>query len=146
MTDSPQADHVRELCVLALDHGEKRIGLAIKPAGQNWALPLSIIQVRSETQAMEEIRSVIRDRAVRVVVVGLPINADPHQAQKVKRFARKLREGISGVRWRFQDETLTSAEAEEALREARAGVRGKPSDDLAAKLILESFLQTLQKQ
>jgi len=84
---------------------------------------------------------IIRERGVGIVVFGLPVHDDPAQAREVKRFARKLRAGLKGLRCRFVDETLTTAEAS-AMKRASGLRRGKSrQDDLAAALILESFLE-----
>ena len=85
---------VREACILAIDHGERRIGLAIKPKGQDWAIPTSIVEAASESDAIDSIRSIIQSRDVDTVVIGLPVNESPHQARLVKRFARRLRVGF----------------------------------------------------
>jgi RNase H-fold protein (predicted Holliday junction resolvase) len=58
----------------------------------------------------------------------------------VKRYVRRLRRGIEGVRWRFCDETLTSVAAAEIGRELGEGRSSKPDDDRAAALILETWL------
>lgn len=127
--------------VLAIDYGAKRLGLAIKPAGQTMALPVGVTNAKSMPDAMEKLRGLIRERAVDIVVVGLPLNDDPAQALLVKRFARKLRQGITGVRWRFVDETLSTAEADDRAREAGFNPSKRATDDGAAAVILESWMQ-----
>lgn len=126
------------MALLGVDWGERRIGLAFKPAGQDWALPRAVLQVKDEQNAIEALRKTISEAGAQAIVVGLPINQDPAMAQRVKRFCRRVREGMTGVRWFFIDETLTSQEAESINSLARE--RG-PSDDLAAKLIVETFMQ-----
>lgn len=140
---APTRADLRGLTILAIDHGEKRIGLAIKPEGQIMALPLDVVAGEPLQTALATLRSVIEQRAVRIVVIGLPLDERPEQARKVKRFARKLREGVKGVRWRFVDESLTTFEARGD--EGRPGRRKdrQPVDDRAAALILETFLQSV---
>lgn len=128
--------------ILAIDHGERRIGLAIKPAGEEIVLPLKIVDAEREDAAMEEIRGIIAGREVDIVVAGLPLASDPTQAQRVKRFTRRLRSRIKGVRWRFVDESLTSEKAHELERAVRTAGRAKPIDDMAAALILETFIDS----
>ncbi len=60
-------------------------------------------------------------------------------AGRVRRFCRRAREGTAGVRWFFVDESLTSREADSISVDK--GSRRRPTDDLAAKLILETFVQ-----
>lgn len=131
------------VAVLGLDMGEARIGVAVKPANQSMALPTDVIPARPEREAIERIHRMIRERDVRVVVVGLPVNDDPTQAGKIKKAVRRIRKGVRGVRWRFQDETLTSQSAAEVGRELEEGKRAAPDDDRAAALILEDFLLSL---
>ncbi|MBI1785478.1 Holliday junction resolvase RuvX [Candidatus Sumerlaeota bacterium] len=126
--------------ILGIDHGERRIGLAIKPAGSRMALPLAIIEVHRPEDALAQIRRVISERAVDIVVVGLPLHDDPTQAQRVKRFSRRLRQGIRGVRWKFVDESLTSEEAMLLARNAELSTSNRPLDDRAAALLIESYL------
>ena len=131
--------------MLGLDHGLRRIGVALKPAGQDWALPIRVLEIKDEREAIRAVRALIEEYRPAAIVLGLPENADPAQAHAVRRFARKAREGVSGVRWLFADERNTSQEAESLAREAtldmsRRGARQAPSDDLAAKLILERYL------
>lgn len=139
---SAAADRGRDVCILGIDHGETRIGLAIQPAGQTVILPLGIVAAQHEPTAIERIRSVIAEREVQVVVVGLPVHANPEQARKVKRFTRKLRLEVRGVRWRFVDEAQTSAEAAEGARAVGPGKRGVSLDDRAAALIVHRYLQS----
>jgi putative holliday junction resolvase len=142
--DSLTRSALLPLAVLSLDVGAARVGVAVKPAGQSMALPLTVLSAVPEPTAFAAIRNLIAQRDARVVVVGLPLHADPAQAQSVKRFVRRLRRGVTGVRWRFYDESLTSAEAAEtgqALGESPRSAR--PDDDRAAALILESFLESL---
>lgn len=133
--------------VLGLDYGLRRIGMAIKPAGQRQALPLRVIEAEPPARAMEAIHDLLRERGVSAVVVGLPFDSDPHQARLTRKFVRKLREGVRGVRWHFVDESDTTAEAHELRMEAGVSARGRkgrsrPVDDRAAAVILESFLSS----
>lgn len=134
---------VLPLTVLGLDMGEARIGVAVKPANQSMALPLDVIRASPERHAFDRILELIRDRGVKVVVVGLPVHDDATQANKIKRTVRRLRTGVRGVRWRFHDETLSSAAAAEVGIELGEGRRAAPDDDRAAALILEDFLLSL---
>ena len=131
------------MTLIALDYGSRRIGVAIKPAGQSVILPREVLAVREVGQAVERVRALIAETGAQGVVVGLPEHADPAQAREVKRFCRKAREGQSGVRWFFTDESLTSAEAR-AISLDRAGTRA--IDDLAAALILERFLECSRRE
>ncbi len=127
------------MTLVGVDWGARRIGLALKPAGQDWALPLAVLVVRDERQAIEELGQMLECRGAEGIVVGLPLHADPSQALEVRRFARRARTAAGpGRRWFFIDESLTSYQAESV---EQAGSRQRRSDDLAAALILETFIE-----
>jgi RNase H-fold protein (predicted Holliday junction resolvase) len=126
------------MALLGVDWGGRRIGLAFKPAGQDWALPRGILAYVEEQDSIAGLRKVISDSGAQGVVVGLPLNQDPAMANRVKRFCRRAREGVTGVRWFFIDENLTSQEADSISLDK--GHR-RPTDDIAAKLIVETFIQ-----
>lgn len=123
--------------LIALDVGEKRIGVARASTIARLAEPLMTIE---HTDAvMDTIEQLIAEHAVSTVVVGLPRNLsgeDTAQTDTVRTFAAQLR----GVEVVFQDEALTSRKAEAELQN-----RGKPYqkgdiDALAATYILDDYL------
>lgn len=127
------------MTLLGVDYGRRRFGLAVKPAGQDWALPREVLHVTDPSTAVDGLQRALAETGAEAIVIGLPEHDDPTMAVEVRRFCRRARRRITGVRWFFVDETLTS-QAAEAI--SIGGGRGRPSDDLAAKLILESFLLT----
>ncbi len=128
-----------EMTLLGLDWGRRRMGLAIKHAGRDWALPKAVLTPTNEQDAIEQLRGAIEQSRPGGVVVGLPIHPDPSRAQEIKRFCRRARQGLRGVRWFFADERLTT-EAADSISMDRPAKR--PTDDLAAVMILETFLQS----
>ena len=74
------------------------------------------------------------------MIVGLPLNDDPTQAKKVRRFVRKLRQPVRGVRWRFVDETLSTFAARDKFQTAGLKVARSVVDASAAAVILETYL------
>jgi putative Holliday junction resolvase len=127
------------MTLLGVDYGRRRLGLAVKPAGQDWALPRRVLVVGEAAEAAAGLAEALSETGAQGVVVGLPTDADPTMAREVRRFCRKARQGIAGVRWFFVDETLTSQAADSISLDSPSR---RPTDDLAAKLILETFLQT----
>lgn len=141
--NEPAISGVADEAILAIDHGTARIGLAVKPAGGHVVLPLAVLEVGGKKEGIDEIRKIISEREITLVVVGLPLNADPEQMQIVKRFTRRLRKGVRGVRWRFADETLSSHAAENPELPVAIQTKKKAVDDRAAAIILETYLQNL---
>lgn len=124
--------------ILALDVGEKRIGVAIANPVARLARPLTTLS--HDANIFTTLEQLITDESVSIVVVGLPRNLsgeDTDQTAYVRQFTEKLRHDMI----RFQDEALTSKKAEMELRQ-----RGKPYDKgdidaLAATYILEDYLR-----
>ena len=138
--DKPTRDATVAMTLLGIDWGARRIGLAIKPAGQDWPLPQGIIDATGEQEAMAALREAITRAGADGVVVGLPLHPDPEQSRRIKRFCRKARRATTGVRWFFIDESLTTQAA--AIQSLEGAVGRRPDDDLAAALILETFIQS----
>ena len=129
--------------VVGLDHGSRRIGVAVgsEETGQAFARPA--LQRRSETRDLAELSALVKSEGATVVVLGLPRNMDGSegpQAAAARSFGRAL--SAIGLEVVFVDERLTSWQAGEELasegrRVSRAsGVR----DSAAARLILQEYL------
>lgn len=127
---------------VALDVGEKRIGVAVGDSGVRIAVPFETVEVDGdELKRIAEI--VVREQAD-VVVVGYPRNQAGEataQTAYVEAFAKRLTD--IAPRLVFQDESLTSVLAEQLLQR-----QGKPYakgdiDAYAASLILQDYLEQL---
>ncbi len=129
--------------ILAIDFGERRIGLAISEADTELAIPLTTIHRKSDQQAIEAINELVDREQVGLLVIGEPLNMDGSRgemARRVRSFAEKLHSG-TGVSYEFVDETLTSEAAKERLIEAGVNLRRHPDrlDAVAAQLLLEQY-------
>lgn len=104
---------------LAIDPGNKRIGLAISDAGGRWATPLEVLVVNDPVQAIPPIVRIVQREEVQRLVIGLPLNMDDTlgpQARKVIEWSKRLMELlISSYEVVFVDERLSSFEAEQQL-------------------------------
>ena len=130
--------------ILAIDLGEKRIGLAISDALGITAQGLPTIQVKNEQEICPKIMETINERNVTQLVFGLPKNMNGTlgpQAKKVEEYAQKLKQ-LSGLPVDFEDERLSTVSAEQVLLEADTSraKRKKVIDKLAAMIILQSYL------
>ncbi len=130
--------------VLALDIGEKRIGVATGDVDGGLASPLGVVQRRSNATALSAIQRLVVAQDTGLVVVGLPVSLDGRlhsQAERVRTFAERLRRQIT-VPLVYQDETLSTVRAEEALR--ASGMRPERIreriDAAAAAVILQEYL------
>lgn len=130
---------------LAVDHGSKRIGLAIGDPSGKWAGPLATVDgTRPRAVVFAEIAAVCREYDVRRIVVGLPLNMDGTegpQAKAAREFGAAL--GVAaGLPVEWADERLTSYAAESALRPAELtrGKRRGRVDQVAAQILLQAWL------
>ena len=131
--------------IMALDVGDKRIGVAVSDELQLVATPLTTIErTQSEKADLRSVEQLVREHEVSKVVVGNPImlsGIPGVQAEKVKDFTEKLARRLR-VPVETRDERMTTLEAERRLIEAdvsRAD-RKQVIDKLAATLILQSYL------
>jgi putative Holliday junction resolvase len=132
--------------VLALDVGEKTIGVAMSDETQTYAFPgQTIVRQEGHRRDMAAIRRLVEENGVGEIVVGMPLRMDGSrgiQAEKVEAFIETLRRFIS-VPIAAQDERLSTREAEKTLIAAdrRRDQRKKVIDSMAAGLILQSYLE-----
>ena len=131
---------------LALDLGEKRIGVALSDGLKMVAQPLEVFLRTSRKKDFAHVAELIRQHDVGRVVVGLPISLDGSEgamARWARDYGRDLGETVS-VKVVFWDESLTSEMAATAMAEqgySRKKMKGK-LDAVAAALILQSYLDS----
>jgi putative Holliday junction resolvase len=132
--------------VLALDVGDKRIGVAISDPSQVLARSLKVIQRRSRQEDFAAVARLVEEYEVEKVVVGYPLSLDGKahaQAKKVERYATGLAESLT-VPMLLWDERFSTVTAERLMREA--GLRGKKRregiDAVAAAVILQDYLDS----
>jgi putative Holliday junction resolvase len=128
--------------LIGLDHGSRRIGVAIgdSESGMAFARP-ALLRTRLAAD-LDAIRRMAAEEGATRLVMGLPRNMDGSegpQAQAARAFGERL--ATSGLDVVFQDERLTSWQAAEQLgprrgRERRSG----ELDSAAARLILQEYL------
>ena len=131
---------------LALDVGEKSIGIAMTDEARIAAHPLTVLQRVGNFGDAAAIVSLVRDHGVSDVVVGMPFELSGklgHRARRVQSFVAALRPVLpAAVKLHEQDERFTTAEAERVLLEgdvSRAR-RRRVIDQQAAALILQGWL------
>ena len=130
--------------VLALDVGQKRIGLAVSDELGITAQGLDTFERTRIRDDLNGLKQIARQWNVGCLLVGRPLHmsgSDSRQSEYTREFAERLSRHLE-LPVVFLDERLTSAEAERMLREAGASLdeRKKAVDRLAAVLLLESYL------
>jgi putative Holliday junction resolvase len=133
---------------MALDVGEKRIGVALSDESHLIATPLATLRRASKRQDFEAIASLIAGHAVEKLIVGLPRTLrgeEGRQAGRVRRYAEALSAAVDRP-IAFQDERYSSREAEDRLAEASPRRRAKGEiDAAAAAIILQDYLNQRMK-
>ena len=135
--------------ILALDHGTKRIGVAISDELQMIAQPLEFIAAEPFAAFLVRLKEILRDKEVEMILIGLPRNMDGSYgpaALKVQEFVAVLKETIP-TPIKLWDERLTSAQANRYLIQAgvRRDQRKDKVDKTAAAILLQSYLDTFIK-
>jgi len=120
--------------ILAVDYGRARIGLAIAESVRGIAQPLATLERINRNEDMRRLRELVRDNAVKLILVGLPLRLDGSRgemAEETERFAQRVRKQI-GVAVEMADERLTSWEAQRMLEE-EFGRKSKQIDSASKK-------------
>lgn len=135
--------------ILAIDLGEKRIGLALSDPSGIIASPLGKIEYQNEEQLLKELEKLIKEREVAEVVIGYPIRTSGKKgkpAEKAEAFAELLRTRL-GIRTYFFDERMSSQQAEQVLLSADLSrkKRREKIDQVSAGIILQAFLETRRR-
>ncbi|MDE2848083.1 MAG: Holliday junction resolvase RuvX [Gemmatimonadota bacterium] len=130
--------------VLAVDFGERRVGLALSDSAGLIAQGLETLQTADTVEALASIVDFVEERQVREIILGLPVHMDGtagEMAGKVEALADELRRKVS-CDVRTWDERLTSVSARRAMHEMGSTTRGKKGslDRIAATLLLQNYL------
>jgi len=127
---------------LALDVGEKRIGVAIGDSGVRVAIPFTTIDV--DGKELEQIARLVISEKIDVVVIGYPRNQSGEataQTVFVENFASQLTDIAPEIA--YQDESLTSVIAEQQLQSYKKPYTKADIDAQAAAIILQDYMETL---
>lgn len=132
--------------ILALDVGEKNIGLAISDELGWTAQGISSLRRKSKTKDICAIADISRENRVVEIVVGMPLNMDGslgRRAKEVAAFVEDLEKRVS-IPVKIWDERLSSVQAEKVMLEADLSrkKRRRKMDRLSAQLILQSYLDS----
>lgn len=132
------------VAALGLDVGSKRIGVAGCDGLGLMATGITTIWRSSFQEDIAQLREIILDRSVEVLVIGLPYTMDGNigsQAKQVQKFARRVSTALE-LPIEYVDERLTSYAAEQMMIEAKISVAQNKAtiDRIAAAVILQQWL------
>jgi len=132
--------------ILALDFGEKRVGMAISDPLQLTAQGLRTVADKTGMELLSTIRGLIQEYDVIEVVLGYPLlmsGEEGDMARAVRQFAEKLghRASVPVILW---DERLSSKQAEKVIRQSGSSPKKGKVDEISACLILQSYLDSIR--
>ena len=129
--------------VLGVDYGDSRIGLAISDPLKMIASPFKTIRNEGNEKCLQLFQSLIKEKDVEVIVVGLPMGLkgqETAQTKKVREFANLLYALKLPIH--LEDERLSSVSAEKSMiqQNIKTGHNKGLIDQRAAAIILQQFL------
>ena len=135
--------------ILALDHGTKRIGVAVSDELKMIAQPLEYIPAEPFAGFLGRLKELLQEKQVELLLVGMPRNMDGSYgpaALKVQDFVAALRNALT-VPIQTWDERLTSAQANRFLIQGNVSrkKRKEKVDKTAAAILLQSYLDSIAR-
>ncbi len=131
---------------MAVDFGEKRVGLALSDPLGLTAQGMKTLEPKNEEELLTKIEEMVVERGITKIVIGLPLSMDGTKgpgALKVLKLVEKLRRKVKSpvVTW---DERLSTISAHRALNDLGRKVKGRKGevDRLAATIILQAYLES----
>jgi putative Holliday junction resolvase len=132
--------------ILALDHGTRRIGVAVSDETKTIAQPLEYIPAEPFAEFLDRLKAILTAKEVDFILLGHPRNMDGSYgpaAHKVETFAGVLKAAIT-IPIKLWDERLTSTMANRILIQGnvRRDQRKEKVDKMAAAILLQSYLDS----
>ncbi len=127
--------------ILAIDYGERRLGIALSDPLGIFAFPLTVIDVKKCRDWKFELKKIVEEKEVKKIVVGLPLTLRGEEgelARKVREFCDTLRAEL-GLPVVLIDERFTSEIAKKTFQS-----EGKSEKDMRGNLDMYSSAQLLQ--
>ncbi len=136
--------------IMGLDYGDKTVGVAVSDELMLTAQPLETIKrerANKLRKTLARIEDIMKEYDIEKVVIGLPKkmnNEEGERCEKTKVFGEMI-ERRSGLEVIYQDERLTTVEADSILAEGgvRKSERKTYIDKVAASLILQGYLDSI---
>ena len=130
--------------VLAIDHGQARIGLAATDELGIASHPVETIHT-AQAEPLQRIAEIVEERKIRLIILGLPLRLDGDEGEaalRARNFGAELSGKIPAVPLEYSDERLTTTSAADKLREAGKSARKQKDiiDQVAALEILNGWL------
>ena len=133
---------------LGIDHGNKRVGLALSDPTKTIAKPFKTLTYSNSADLMNALKDIIESESVERIVLGLPKGMkgkDTAQTKLVMNFADNLKAQLD-IPIQLIDERLSSVSAEKALiqQEVKTGYNKGRIDETAAAIFLQQYLEHIR--
>jgi putative Holliday junction resolvase len=130
--------------ILAIDWGERRVGIAFSDDSHIMAHPYGTLE--NDDGIFAEIAYLAAEREVGLVLIGLPLTLDGEEGEmagKVRGFGTTLSQSLPDISFEYIDERLSTGAAEKTLRATGKNAKAikKDVDAIAAVLLLETYLE-----
>jgi len=138
------------LRVLAIDFGDRKIGLAVSDRLGITAQPLTSYRRKTEKEDADFFKRVVSEYEISEVILGMPLRMDGSsgtRVEKTREFAGWL-ERILDLPIRFWDERLTTKQANQILSQRKFNPKAKKNleDQIAAMIILSAYLESKREK
>ena len=129
--------------LMALDVGTRRIGVALADSTVKISIPFTTIEVDDESSSeIEQINEIIIREEIDTLVIGLPRNQSGEETAQSSYTKKKYKNfELSVDKIEFQDESLTSVQAENLLKSYKKPYSKGDIDMTAASIILQDYLE-----
>ena len=136
--------------LMALDLGERRIGVALSDPGQSFARALQVIHRRARHQDMVRIAALVQEHSVEKIVVGHPLSLDGRageQALRIEAYAAEI-QGAVDIPVVLWDESYSTERARQVMIEAgrKRKERKERLDAVAAAVILQDYMDSQRQR
>jgi putative Holliday junction resolvase len=128
--------------ILALDVGQRRIGVALANSIARMASPLTTLI--NDEDLFDKLKELIEENHVDTVVIGLPRGLEGQETAQttyVREFSKTFQDKLK-IDYVFQDEAVTSVIAEQELKQGKKPYKKEDIDMVAARQILEDYLHS----
>jgi len=132
--------------ILGLDHGTRRVGVAVSDEMHLIALPMEYIAPEPFADFLARLKEILREKEIELILVGMPRNMDGSYgpaALKVQAFTAAVKDAVT-VPLKLWDERLTTTQAQKFLIQGgmRREKRKEKVDQTAAAILLQSYLDS----
>jgi putative Holliday junction resolvase len=129
---------------MAIDYGEKRVGLAITDPLGIISQPFLTLEIKSQKKLIQRLKFIIQENSVGLILVGNPLSHNGQatkMSRKIALFVDELRKDIS-VDVQLWDERFTSKYAVNTLKDVGLKKKDSKIDQIAASLMLDEYIKS----